>query len=146
MADAQPTMDIGSAQSAAARTDGPTQQPPGSGDSATRTRQAGAAIQTTRAASVSAEMQSAPTLPSSGGAVAGVAAWQSNKTVDSLWTINQDRNSWVGIASIGWKKLSAPSETAVVGLTMLMAHARATGSPVTYRDESDNLIHEVYVW
>lgn len=146
MADAQPTMDIGSGQGSTARTDGPTQQPPGSSDSATRMRQGGAAARTTRAAALSAEMQSAPTLPSSGGAVAGVAAWQSNKSVDSLWAINQDRNSWVGIAGVGWKKLSGPSETAVVALTMLMAHARATGAPVTYRDESDNLIHEVYVW
>jgi hypothetical protein len=29
---------------------------------------------------------------------------------------------------------------------MLVAHARATDSVINYRDESDNLIHEVYVW
>ena len=52
----------------------------------------------------------------------------------------------MGIAGIGWKKLAGPTETALRAMTMLVAHARATGSIVNYRDEADILIHEVYVW
>ena len=142
MADATPTMELGNMQSTTERLDAPNQQPPnlaerraGQGDMS-RMRQAGGAT----------DLQSAPGLPISGGVAVDVGAWQSNKKVDSLWTINQDRNSWVGINGIGWKKLSGPDETSLSALTMLVAHARATGSPVNYRDESDTLIHEVYVW
>ncbi|MFL6706598.1 MAG: hypothetical protein ACJ8HI_00155 [Massilia sp.] len=147
MADATPTMEAGTAQAAASHTSAPTQQPPASIDAALRSRPvASSEPAALRAPPGAAQLHSAPTLPSSGGGAKGVAAWQNSKQVDALWSINQDRNSWVGIAGIGWKKLSGPSESAAVALTMLMSHARGTGSPVTYRDESDNLIHEVYVW
>lgn len=146
MADAQPTMEAAGAQSSTARYDAPSQQPPAHVDGAARSRQAAGSAGTVRVPPGPPQLHSAPSLPTSGGTVAGIAAWQSNKQVDALWTINQDRNSWVGIAGIGWKKLSGPNETAAVALTMLVAHARGTASPVTYRDESDNLIHEVYVW
>lgn len=144
MPDAKPTLDTATAT--ASRRTAPTQKPPALSETALRSRPVGTDAAALRAPPGAAQLHSAPTLPSSGGGVKGVAAWQSNKHVDALWTINQDRNSWVGIAGIGWKKLSGPSESAVVALTMLMSHARATGSLVTYRDESDNLIHEAYVW
>ena len=144
MADATPTMEIGGLQGTAERTDAPTQQPPNLGDTARR----GAQADTGRMpqAGTASDIHSAPGLPISGGVASGVGAWQNNRKVDSLWTINQDRNSWVGINGVGWKKLSGPNETSISALTMLVAHARATGSPVNYRDESDTLIHEVYVW
>lgn len=140
MADATPTLEAETAQATTVSSNAPTQQPPAASETAARTRTA--ASSTPPGA---AQLHSAPTLPSTGGGARGVAAWQTSKQVDALWT-NQDRNTWVGIAGTGWKKISGPSETAAVALTMLMAHARATGSPVTYRDESDNLIHETYVW
>ena len=145
MADATPTMETGGMQSTAERTDAPSQQPPNLSDTARRAGQGDTTAQR-YAGAVSGDMLSAPGLPISGGVAVGVGAWQNNKKVDSLWTINQDRNSWVGINGVGWKKLAGPNETAISALTMLVAHARATGSPVNYRDESDTLIHEVYVW
>jgi hypothetical protein len=145
MADAQPTMEMNGAQSAAVRADAPDQQPPNLSDGARRAGQADAS--TLRfPGSALGEAQSTPSLPISGGVAQGVGAWQNNKKVDALWTINQDRNSWVGFANVGWKKLAGPNETALSAMTMLFAHARATGSIINYRDESDNLIHEVYVW
>jgi hypothetical protein len=144
MADATPTMEISGAQTTAERSDVPTQQPPNLGSAARSAMQGETTRQ--RYAGGAAEMLSTPTLPISGGVAASVGAWQNTKKVDSLWTINQDRNSWVGISGIGWKKLSGPDETSISALTMLFAHARATGSTVNYRDESDALIHEVYVW
>ena len=76
----------------------------------------------------------------------GIAAWQSNKQITALWTLNQNRNSWVAITDLGWKKLANNSDSAIVAFTMLAAHARQTGSVVNYREESDGMIHEMYVW
>lgn len=38
------------------------------------------------------------------------------------------------------------SGSPIVALTMLSAHAREKGSTVNYREESDGMIHEMYVW
>jgi hypothetical protein len=90
----------------------------------------------------------APTLSPSATAEsgAGVGAWLSNKRVSALWSINQNRNSWVYIAGVGWKKLANNSDTAIVALTTLAAHAKQSQTNYNYREESDGLIHETYVW
>lgn len=88
----------------------------------------------------------APSLPMKENVVAGITAWNNNKQITALWSINQNRNSWVGVSGIGWKKLANNSDSAIVALTMLSAHARDTGSVVNCRDESDGMIHEMYVW
>jgi len=75
-----------------------------------------------------------------------VGAWNGDKRVSALWGINQNRNSWVYITGVGWKKLANNSDTAVVALTMLAAHAKQTQTNYSYRDEADGMIHEAYVW
>jgi hypothetical protein len=92
--------------------------------------------------------------PSQG--VAGVAkqaataaagtVWQSQKTIVNQWTINQDRNSWIGVAGIGWQKLSTASDSGCVSLTMLAANALLSKASVNYRTESDGMVHEIYVF
>lgn len=88
----------------------------------------------------------APSLPLATAIAAGVSAWQNSKKINALWSINQNRNSWVGVEGVGWKKLANNSDSAIVALTMLAAHARAKGSLVNYREESDGMIYEMYVW
>jgi hypothetical protein len=63
-----------------------------------------------------------------------------------LWAINQNRNSWVYITGVGWKRLSDSSDSAVVALTMLSAHAKNGQTPYNYREEADAKIHEIYAW
>lgn len=72
--------------------------------------------------------------------------WQSNAQVSALWSINQDRNSWVYVTNVGWQKLSTASESAVVAMTMLGAHLKQTQTIFNYRTEADGMIHEMYVW
>jgi hypothetical protein len=79
------------------------------------------------------------------GAV-GATVWVNNKKINALWSINENRNSWVGVAGVGWVKLANNSDSAIVALTMLGANARQTQGTVNYRQESDNMIHEMYVW
>lgn len=88
----------------------------------------------------------APVLPLTESGVSGVAAWLNNKKLNGLWSINQDHNSWIGVQGIGWKKLSDSSDSGIVALTMLSAHAFEKGSVVNYREESDGKVHEMYVW
>ena len=87
-------------------------------------------------------------LPSAAGVSSsgGVAAWLNDKRVTALWVINQNRNSWAFISGVGWKKLANNSDTAVVALTMLAAHAKQSQTNYSYRDEADGMIHESYVW
>jgi hypothetical protein len=88
----------------------------------------------------------APSIPVTNGATRGITAWQKNKRINGLWTINQNRNSWIGVSGIGWRKLANNSDSGIVALTMLSAHAREKNSPVNYREESNGMIHEMYVW
>ena len=88
----------------------------------------------------------APSITVLDGATGGITAWQNNKRINGLWSINQNRNSYASISGIGWKKLVNNSDSAIVALTMLSAHAREKNSPVNYREESDGMIYEMYVW
>lgn len=109
----------------------PTQSPPSSG------------------VSVTAGADSAPSLlPSAALSVSGggITAWLGDKRVSALWGINQNRNSWVYIVGVGWKKLANNSDSAVVALTMLAAHAKQSQTNYSYREEADGMIHETYVW
>ena len=95
--------------------------------------------------------EAAPTLPPPGEAAigeggGGVTAWLGDKRVSALWSINQIRNAWVGIAGIGWKKLSNVSDSGLVALTVLASNAKQTQTRFDYRDEADGMIHEVYLW
>ncbi len=78
--------------------------------------------------------------------VAAATTWQSQKTIVSQWTINQDRNSWIGVAGMGWQKLSTASDSGCVALTMLASNALITKASVSFRHEADGMVHEMYVF
>lgn len=72
--------------------------------------------------------------------------WHTDKRVTALWAINQNRNAWMGTNDAGWQKLANNSDTAIVALTILAGHARDATSSMSYRTESDGMVHEMYVW
>jgi hypothetical protein len=94
--------------------------------------------------------QTTPALAVSGvvkqATVTAGTIWNSQKTIVDQWTINQDRNSWIGVAGIGWQKLSTASDSGCVALTMIAANALVTKASVNYRTESDGMVHEIYVF
>lgn len=101
------------------------------------------------AVSTTATGDAVPTLEPSGALSAsggGVTAWINGKRVSALWGISQNRNSWAHIAGVGWKKLANNSDSAVVALTVLAAHAKQSQTDYNYREEADGMIHETYVW
>jgi len=81
-----------------------------------------------------------------GGAGAVSATWQSNVHVMGLWSINQDRNCWVYLDNVGWRNLSGASESGLVAMNMLAAHACQLGSTTSLYEEDDGRISQLYVW
>jgi len=112
--------------------DMPTQAPPELAVSATGAGEAVPSLEPSEALSASS--------------IGGVTAWINGKRVSALWGINQNRNSWAHIAGVGWKKLANDSDSAVVALTVLAAHAKQSQTNYNYREEADGMIHETYVW
>jgi hypothetical protein len=74
-------------------------------------------------------------------------AWFDSQTINALWSINEDKNSWVGILGTGWVKLANNSETGIIALSLLAAHAKQLGSPVSYgTDDTSGQLTQMYVW
>jgi hypothetical protein len=76
----------------------------------------------------------------------GVGLWVSNKHVDALYSTYAARFSWMHVSGGPWRRFSPVSDSGVAALALLAAHARDRGRPVNYREEADQLIHEMYVW
>jgi len=76
----------------------------------------------------------------------GVAAWHSGVKIVALWSNDANRNSYISVPGLGWKKLSAANDSSVVSMTMLAAHAEQTNANVNIRIEADGMVHEIYVW
>jgi hypothetical protein len=68
------------------------------------------------------------------------------RKINALWAINETRNSWIGVAGIGWVKLANNSVKAIEAFTILGASAKRTQATVNYRQGADGMIHEMYVW
>jgi len=94
---------------------------------------------------VGAGDSSGSTSSSSTGGI-GASVWVNGKKINALWAINQNRNSWVSVAGVGWVKFANNSDSAIVAFTVLGANARNTQGTVNYRQESDSMLHEMYVW
>ena len=145
-------------QDAGAQTESgqPTQMPPQAGGATTATvgdtRPRELTTEETTMSANAAQSQSGPTMEppqavASSGGGQGVGAWNNNKKITAVWSINENRNVWVAIEGVGWKRLSTASDSATEALTIISALAKQTQSPyVNYRDEADGLIHEMYVW
>ena len=126
----------------------PTEQPPAeqAGAAAAATSTAKPDLYDVTGASLGGSDAVAAPPAGEGAAGDGIATWLGDKRVSSLWSINQVRNSWVGISGVGWVKLSNASDSAIVAMTMLASHAKEKQSRFDYRQEADGMIHEIYAW
>ncbi len=81
-----------------------------------------------------------------GTASAGAAGSISGQQVTALWSNESNRNSWMYMATAGWKKLSNLSDGGSSNLAQLAASARQTGSAPYVFDDATGLITTMYVW
>jgi hypothetical protein len=100
------------------------------------------------AAAAAGTGEAEPTLQPPTAAVTGdgVGLWVSNKQIDALYSTYAARFSWMHVAGGVWRRFSPVSDSGVAALALLAAHARDRGRPVNYREEADQLVHEMYVW
>jgi hypothetical protein len=95
----------------------------------------------------SASASTAPSLrPTTTAAGAVTATWQSNAHVSGMWSINQDRNAWVYLDTVGWRRLSDASESGLVAMNMIAAHAYQQGVTSNLYEGDDGRIAQLYVW
>jgi hypothetical protein len=76
----------------------------------------------------------------------GIAAWHTGVKIVALWSNEANRNAFISVPGLGWKKLSAANDSSVVSMAMLAAHAEQTNANVNIRIEADGMVHEIYVW
>jgi len=81
-----------------------------------------------------------------GLAADGITAWHNNKKITAMWANASARNAYASVAGIGWRRLSNANDSAFLALVMLASQAEQTNANCNIRIESDNLIHEIYVW
>lgn len=79
-------------------------------------------------------------------ATAITGTWTQNAIVDAMWSINQTRNAFLHVKGGTWKKIFNGSDWAFTALTTLASQARQTGKPISFREEADGLIHEIYLF
>ncbi|WP_416974232.1 hypothetical protein [Streptomyces sp. 4F14] len=93
-----------------------------------------------------------PTLTSAGVLAAAQAGtgitgtWTQNVTVDGLWCANQTRNAFFRVKGGGWKKIYNATDWAFTALTTLASQARQTNHAISFREEADGMVHEIYLW
>ena len=75
----------------------------------------------------------------------GAALWLEKKQIIGLWSINQERNASVYVGGIGWRKISAESDSIFLGMLELLSSAKQSKAPVNLRVEND-VIKEIYVF
>jgi hypothetical protein len=126
----------------------PSSQPSGRGGTAVLEREVEISPEFEAAVFGTAESTLAPTLePPAEALQRGISGtWVTNKKVNALWSINQNRNSWASIDGIGWKKFANNSDSAIMAFSILAANAKQTQGVTNYREESNGMIYEMYVW
>jgi hypothetical protein len=72
--------------------------------------------------------------------------WRNGVTVTALWSINEVRNAWMLVQGVGWRKLYNGSDGAFTALTTLASQARQTGRSINFREETNGMVYEIYLW
>lgn len=75
--------------------------------------------------------------------------WQNNRRITAVWVINQNRNAWVFVQGLGWRKLAHNESDVFLAMLAACIHAKADGRNVNFREVGvgGNIeIHEIYVW
>ncbi len=71
--------------------------------------------------------------------------WERNKRIVGLWTINQNRNAWVYVQNMGWRKISPDNDNIFFDMLAQLIAAKACGCRVDFYQEN-GVIKQVYVF
>jgi C1A family cysteine protease len=71
-------------------------------------------------------------------------AWQRNRRISGLWSIDQERNAWVYATNLGWRRISPKNDNVFSTLLVQLATAKAAHRPVDFLEE-EGVITQAYV-
>ncbi|MDN5798222.1 MAG: hypothetical protein L0H79_21085 [Intrasporangium sp.] len=101
-------------------------------------------------ASAAAATGPAPTMEPPQAATSGPPASAgtpiTGQKVVATYAEQTNRNAWAYLATAGWKKLSDLTDTGSTTMTLLAAHARATGTAPYVDENPAGTIGTLYVW
>jgi C1A family cysteine protease len=70
--------------------------------------------------------------------------WLNNVLVQGVWANDQDRNAWVYLSSIGWRKIANDNDNIFYNMLIQLLAAKTAGRPVNvYEDQG--IIKQIYV-
>jgi C1A family cysteine protease len=73
------------------------------------------------------------------------ATWLEKKLITGLWVINEERSAAAYVDGIGWRKISAESDSMFLAMVSALAAAKSSKSPVNLRITNE-VIRELYVF
>jgi hypothetical protein len=68
-----------------------------------------------------------------------------NTRVLGLWTIDQDRNAWVYLDNVGWRRVAFDNDNIFFDMLVQLVAAKAANRPVGVYQENA-VIKQIYVW
>lgn len=79
-------------------------------------------------------------------AVGGIeeTGWEWNKQIIGLWTVNQNRNAWVYVKDLGWRKISPDNDNIFFDMLSQLIAAKTCKRPVSFYQKK-RIIKQVYV-
>jgi C1A family cysteine protease len=79
-------------------------------------------------------------------AIEGIAetGWIRDTRIIGLWTSNNDRNAWVYVLNLGWRKISPDNDNIHIDMLTQLTAAKASGRRVDLYQES-SVIKQIYV-
>ena len=94
------------------------------------------------------KMSNVPTLqPLNVDSQTGINASITGKKIVQTWSIDENRNFWANISTIGWKKIDDGSDASITAFGLLCSSARMTNSNVDLiTDDTTGKVTQIYVW
>ena len=84
--------------------------------------------------------------PTQGFSAVQAAAWQNNKKVVGMWTNCVDRNTYMYVEGLGWRKFLETSDSAMMAFNIIAAHAKTTNKAVSFYEGDDGKVTTLYVF
>ena len=77
--------------------------------------------------------------------VTGRYMWHSNKQVTGMWVNDQERNAYVYLDGVGWRKIGGDDAGSFLNILAQLTSAKSGGRPVNAFEDSGQ-ITQVYVF
>jgi hypothetical protein len=100
-------------------------------------------------AALAVKSSNVPTLepPTNGQTGIGINAAILTKKIVQTWSLDENRNFWINIGTVGWKKVEGASDSSITAYGLIASSARMANSTVdVYTDDATGMVNQLYVW